>query len=302
MTINRRHFLGTSGAMMLLSGCHVTNSQNQTTASVPSRSLDKVGIQTYTLREAMGEDFVGTLQMIKDVGYDYVELNGRNFADRSPAELKQILNDIGLPSPITHVDYDSLANKTSELADVASVLGCEHVILPWVGDDQRGLDDFKAHAEMLNRAGDALKASNIKVGYHNHQFEFFDLGGGQTGMNTLLLETDPDLVSFELDLFWAALSGTDIVELFKTHPGRFNMCHVKDLAGDASPYRSSVDFPTIVQALMVNVGEGILPFEEYFAANEISGMEYFIAEHDNPPRPFRQSVQTSHDAMRQMRF
>lgn len=300
MTLNRRNFIGASGALMLLSGCQAIGAP--AVIAAPSRKIDKIGIQTYTLREAMGEDFVGTLRMIKEVGYDYVELNGRNFANRSPAELKMILNDIGLPSPITHVDYDSLAHRPEALADAAAALDCKYVILPWVGDDQRSLDDFKAHGEMLNRAGEVLKASGVQVGYHNHQFEFFDLGDGETGMNTLLKETDPDLVTFELDLFWAALTGTDIVGLFESNPGRFKMCHVKDLSGDATPYRSSVDFPTIVQNLMVNVGEGSLPFESYFAANEISGMEYFIAEHDNPPKPFRQSVQTSYDAMEAMRF
>lgn len=300
MKLNRRQFVGASGAALLLGACEQTPIAPSVT--VPTGQIDKIGIQTYTLREAMGEDFVGTLQMIKDVGYDYVELNGRNFAERSPAELKQILNDIGLPSPITHVDYDSLANRAEELADVAGELGCSHVILPWISDEQRSLDQYKMHADMLNRAGEVLKASNVQVGYHNHQFEFFDLGDGATGMEILLSETDPNLVNFELDLFWAALTGTDIVKLFEKHPGRFRMCHIKDLSGDASAYRTSLDFAAIVQSVMANVGEGDLPFEAYFAANEISGMEYFIVEHDNPPRPFRQSVETSLKTVREMRF
>ncbi len=300
MNLNRRHFLGASGALALLGGCKALPATP--TPAVGTRQLDKIGIQTYTLREALGEDFVGTMQMIKDVGYDYVELNRGDFATRTPAELKQILDDIGLPSPISHVDYDSLANRPGELADIAGVLGCDHLILPWIGDDQRGLDQYKGHAEMLNRAGESLKASGIKVGYHNHQFEFFDLGDGETGMNILLEETDPVLVTFELDLFWAALTGTDIVGLFEKHPGRFKMCHVKDLKGDASAFRTSLDFPTIVQAVMANVGEGDLPFESYFAASETAGLEYFIAEHDNPPRPFRQSAETSYQSMRAMRF
>lgn len=300
MKLNRRHFIGASGAAMLLGGCNLPN--NTSSVAVSSRKIEKIGIQTYTLREAMGEDFVGTLQMIKDVGYDYVELNGRNFADRPPAELKQILDDIGLPSPITHVDYDTLANRPEALMDVAGTLGCETVVLPWINDDQRGLDDYKAHAAMLNRAGEVLKQANIKVGYHNHQFEFFDLGDGANGMNILLSETDSDLVTFELDLFWAALTGTDIVNLFESHPGRFSMCHIKDLTGDASAYRDSLEFAAIVANHMANVGEGDLPFETYFAANDVSGMRYFIAEHDNPPRPFRQSVQTSYDTIKGMRF
>lgn len=298
MTLNRRNFLGASGALMLLGAC----GSRESTGDALARQIDKVGIQTYTLRDAMAEDFVGTFEMIKDVGYDYVELNGRNFLDRSPAELKTLLDDLGLPAPISHFDYDSLATRPEEVAGVCNLIGCEHAVLPWVGDDQRGLDRYKAHAEMLNRAGEAMKAAGVNVGYHNHQFEFFDLGDGQTGMEILLSETDPELVHFELDLFWAALAGSDIVGLFEKHPGRFKMCHVKDLKGDASGWRTSLDFAAIVPALMANVGEGELPFETYFAANDVSGMEYFIAEHDNPPKPYRDSIQTSHDAMRAMRF
>lgn len=298
MTLNRRHFLGASGALILLPGCQTSG----IIPASPARQIDKIGIQTYTLREAMGEDFVGTLQMIKDVGYDYVELNGRNFAERSPADLRLMLDDIGLPAPISHVDYDSLASRPDSLGDAANVLGCEYVILPWVGDDQRTMDAYKGHAAMLNKAAETLKPYGVKVGYHNHQFEFFDLGGGQTGMEILLSETDPTLVDFELDLFWASLAGVDIVALFEKHPGRFKMCHIKDMAGDPSDWRSSVDFETIVKTLMVNVGEGAMPFESYFAANETSGMQYFIAEHDNPPKPFRQSIETSYNSIKNMRF
>ena len=296
MRLDRRQFIGASGAAMLLAGCQ------QSTTPKASDRIDRIGIQTYTLREALAQDFVGTFEMIKDVGYDYVELNRRDFSERSPAELKQILNDLGLPSPITHVDYDSLADRASEVGDIAGELGCEHVILPWITDEQRNLDAYMSHAAMLNRAAETLKAYGVQVGYHNHQFEFFDLGGGETGMGILLNETDPDLVAFELDLFWVALTGTDIVDLFTKNPGRFKYCHVKDLAGDASAYRDSVDFPTIVSKFMKNVGEGELPFESYFVARETAGFQYFVAEHDNPPQPFRESIATSYETMRAMRF
>ncbi len=298
MILHRRAFLGSSGAMMLLGGCEAGDA----TQTMPQRQIEQVGIQTYTLREALAEDFIGTLQMVRDVGYDYVELNGLNLTDRTPAELRRILDDIGLSSPIMHVDYDSLANQPETLADVAATLGCSNVVLPWINSDQRSADQYRLHADMLNSAGSVLKASNIRVGYHNHQFEFFNLDSGQNGMQILLSNTDPDLVDFELDLFWAALTGTDLPGLFAQHPGRFKMCHIKDLSGDPTPWQNSLDFGSIVSQLMANVGEGDLPFETYFAANDISGMKYFIAEHDNPPRPFRDSIATSLTAIRAMRF
>ncbi len=296
MKLNRRHFLGASGAAALLGGCGASQT------AVSKRQIEQVGIQTYSLRAAMEEDFVGTFQMIKDVGYDYVELNRRNFVDRTPTELRALLDDIGLPAPITHLDYEMLATRTTEVGDIAGELGCEHVILPWLTDDQRGLDAYKTHAEMLNRAGETLKPYGVTVGYHNHQFEFFDLAEGRSGMSILLNETDPDYVAFELDLFWAALTGADIVRLFEAHPGRFRYCHVKDLTGDASAYKNSLEFETIVANHMANVGEGDLPFETYFAAADIAGLEYFIAEHDNPPQPYRRSIETSYSTIKAMRF
>jgi len=298
MTLNRRHFLGASGAAMLLASC---NSSGNPSVAI-KQTIEQVGIQTYTLREAMGEDFVGTLQMIKDVGYDYVELNGGNFADRSPSELRTILDDIGLPSPITHIDYDTLASRPGELVDVAGALGCKTIVVPWISEDQRSPDHYKKHAEMLNNAGGVLNAAGIRVGYHNHEFEFFDLGAGQSGMEILLSETDPNLVDFELDLFWAALTGTDIVGLFEKHPGRFKMCHVKDLIGGPLNIRSSRDVPDDTYALMANVGEGDLPFESYFSHAEVAGLSYFIVEHDNPQPPYRAAIETSYNTVKDMRF
>lgn len=295
--LNRRQFLGTTGAAFLIGACEALP------RPAPSQSkIDKIGVQTYTLRAAFDEDEVGTYRMIKEIGYDYVELNRRNLNDRTPKELKALLDDIGLPAPIIHLDYELFATRTNEVADIAGELGCEHAILPWITDEQRNLNAYKTHAEMLNRAGEVLKPGGVTVGYHNHQFEFFDLGEGQTGMGILLTETDPDYVAFELDLFWAALAGSDIVGLFEKHPGRFKYCHVKDLKGDAQAYRNSVDFGAIVAAHMANVGEGELPFESYFAAADVAGLEYFIAEHDNPPQPYRRSMETSYSAMKAMRF
>lgn len=297
MNLNRRYFLGGTGAAFLLGACEALPR-----AAPAQRQIEQIGIQTYTLRAALDDDFVGTFRMIKDIGYDYVELNRRNLAGRTPAELKAFLDDIGLPAPIIHLDYEMFATRSTEIGDIAGELGCEHAILPWITDEQRNLDAYKSHAEMLNRAGEVLKPYGVTAGYHNHQFEFFDLGEGQTGMGILLGETDPDLVAFELDLFWAALTGSDIVGLFEKHPGRFKYCHVKDLKGDASAFKTSVDFGAIVAAHMANVGQGDLPFETYFAAADVAGLEYFIVEHDNPPQPYRGSMETSYNAVKAMRF
>lgn len=299
MYLSRRQVLAAGSASLLVGAC--TSEVSKVPVYAPANTAD-IGLQTYTLRHALDEDFVGTFQMIKDVGYDFVELNGGNLANHSPAELRKILDDVGLPSPATHVDYYSLSETPEAVAEMASALQCEFVILPWVDENERSPDDYKRHAEMLNRSAEVLAKSGLQTAYHNHQFEFDDLGDGQTGLNILLTETDPDKVDFELDFFWAALGQADIPALIRANPGRFRLCHIKDMKGDPAEYRMSRDYEKIGTEIMVNVGEGNLPFETYLALNDVSGMTYMIAEHDHPPQPYRQSIATSLETIRNMRF
>jgi len=292
---SRRLFMGAGAAALGLAACSGG-------AKVATGKIDKVGIQTYTLREIFEPDPVGTLEMIKEVGYDYVELNGRNFAERPAEDLAAMVKDAGLPSPATHISYDAAVNAPENVAKGCQTLGCKYAIVPWINDDQRKKEDWIRHAAALEASGKIMNENGVRLAYHNHQFEFDDLGGGETAMDILLDQTTPENMDFELDLFWSALASASIPALFKKGQGRFKLCHIKDMKGDPKAYNESRDYGNISKQLMVNVGEGELPFESWFAMNDISGMEYFIAEHDNPVKPFRNSIKTSHDAIRAMRF
>jgi len=292
---SRRLFLGAGTAALGLSACGGG-------ARMATGKIDKVGIQTYTLREIFEPDPVGTLKMIKEVGYDYVELNGRNFAERSVENLAAMIKDAGLYSPATHISYDAAVKAPEATAKGCQSLGCKYAIVPWVDEAQRNKEDWVRHAKAFDEAGKIMRDNGVHLAYHNHQFEFDDLGGGETAMDILIEQTSPENVDFELDLFWAALASSNVSGLFKKGQGRFKLCHIKDMKGDPKPYYESRDYGNISKQLMVNVGEGELPFESYFALNDISGLEYFITEHDNPVKPFRTSIKTSHDAVRAMRF
>jgi sugar phosphate isomerase/epimerase len=292
---SRRLFLGASAAAVGLSACGGGT-------KIAAGKIDEVGIQTYTLREIFEPDPVGTLKMIKDVGYDYVELNRRNFAERSVEDVALMVKDAGLYSPATHISYEMAVQAPVETAKACQILGCKYAIIPWVDENRRGKNDWVRHAKAFNEAGRIMADNGVRLAYHNHQFEFDDLGGGETAMDILLDQTSPDNLDFELDLFWTALATGDIASLFKKGSGRFKLCHIKDMKGDPAPFAQSRDYADISKKLMVNVGEGNLPFESYFELNDVSGMEYFIAEHDNPVKPFKTSIKTSHDAIRAMRF
>lgn len=295
--LSRRFVLGAGAAAVGLAACGGAGS-----AKVGTRQLKTLGLQTYTLREIFEPDPVGTLAMLKELGYDYVELNERNFAERSAQELISLVKDAGLYAPATHYNLDRVRNNFGQTVKDAQALGVDYVIMPWTDEPQRTVEGYKANAAMFNERGRQARDAGFKLAYHNHQFEFDDLGGGTTAMDILLGETDPDLFDFELDLFWARLGGVNIEALFRSHPGRFKLCHIKDMKGSPDAYRDSRDYGAIGAALMVNVGEGTIPFEDYFALNDLSGMEYFVIEHDSPPKPFRASMKQSIYDVRAMRF
>ena len=299
MTPNRRALLAGTAALSAASllGC------KDKTAKAAAGRITKIGLQTYTLREALGQDFLGTLKMIKAVGYDYVELNDRNFTDQTPQQLKDMLDEVGLPSPASHMGYDSIVADPDSAAMTARILGCEYLVIPYMADDQRSLADWKRHAAAMNASGKVLRASGVKLAYHNHQFEFDDLGGGTTAMDILINETDPALVDFELDLYWTALAKVDPADVFAKAPGRFKLCHIKDMIGDpAAAEAQGASYDDITRDYMVNVGQGDIDFESTFALNALSGMEYFIAEHDQPKAPYRDAIAQSEAAIRAMRF
>jgi sugar phosphate isomerase/epimerase len=266
-----------------------------------SQKISKIGLQTYTLREMFAVDPMKTFQMIKDVGYDFVEINSLVYGVIEPSELKVMLDDIGLEVPASHISIELASGDRKDLFSLATDLDLKYAVIPWIAEDARKLEDWRAHARTLDQAGKELADIGVRLAYHNHQFEFEDLGGGTTAMDILLNECQPENMDFEIDFFWAVLGQADIPALFKSNPGRFKMCHIKDMGPNVKDFADS-SYEDISTGLMKNVGEGIIPFESFFALNDISGMEYFIAEHDNPPAKHRDSIATSYEAIKAFRF
>ena len=300
--ISRRSMIGTTGSALALVACG--QSKNSAVTPVqPKGSIEKVGLQTYTLRAAMAEDFEGTFRMIKDVGYDYVEVNRRNFEGRTADNFKAMLNDIGLPSPAAHISYSDVTDDVQPIIEQAKIMQHEFVIVPFMDENQRTLSDWKRHAQNFNQAGRKFADEGIQLAYHNHQFEFDDLGGGTTAMEVLMNETSPELLSFELDMFWTALAEVNIPSLLRRYPGRFKLSHIKDLSANHKEILApNAGYEDITSTIMVDVGQGVLPFETYFAENDVSGMTYFIAEHDNPKKPYRKAIENSLRGVRALSF
>ena len=249
-----------------------------------------IGIQLYTLRDLINEDFESTLKSIAQIGYTSVEAAGYSdgkFYKFSPKEYKKIITENGLISISTHTAIDP---KNAQLViDNSLEAGMSYIVLPSISKELRNtIDNYKKLADKFNIIGELCKNAGIAFAYHNHAYEF-EAMEGVIPYNILLERTEPELVSFQLDTYWIVYGGYDPVTYFKTYPGRFNLWHIKDM--DATPKRESTE-----------IGQGTIDFKAIFASKEIAGMKYYFVEQESFNMPLLESVKISFDYLNNLNF
>ena len=234
-------------------------------------------LQLYTVRERTAQDFLGTLRQVAEMGYPAVEFAG--YGNTPVREVRRALDEYGLRGVSAHVPFSSLENSPQQALEELQTLGCEHCVVPGIPEERRSTaDQVRRLAGTFNELGGRCREQGLRFGYHNHAYEFEPLDGGNM-FELIARNTDPELVSLELDIFWAYYGGADPVELIQRHKGRMPLLHVKDMADDEQ--RS--DAP---------VGEGILPYSTYLAAGAEAGAQVYIVEQDHP-RNAMEDVRTS---------
>lgn len=268
---NRRAFIGGASISSLgfLAGCSKAGVTGGTTGNDPASYTKLLGVQLYTVRALFEADAPGTLKALADIGVKDCETAGL-FAN-SAADIRGMLDDNGLISRSAHVRLPWLRDDAvfaSTLEDAAT-LGQDRLYLGWIPEEERNNDKYRALADLLNRRGEEAKTAGMMIGYHNHEFEFVQQDGS-TGYDILLENTDPAFVTMELDFYWVAHAGIDPLALFKSAPGRFSSCHIKDRSSNGE---------------MMPVGDGEIDFKTLLPLAEASGVERFYIEHDNPTDP-----------------
>ncbi len=236
-------------------------------AAATAPRIERIGLQLYTVRSALTKDLEGTIAAIAAAGVTELEFAG--YYNKPPEWWRELMGRHRLTSPAAHTQLPRTDADWAPQFATAKAMGQQWVIVPSVGGDYRSLDGFKRLADRLNSGGALAKAEGLRMGYHNHDFEFAPLEGGTHGLAILLANTDPSLVDFELDLYWAVKGGQDPLAMIAAHPGRFACCHVKD-AGPA-PERA-----------MMEVGAGTIDFKTILAAGRKAGLKHWFIEHDNP--------------------
>lgn len=262
---------GSTVAGSLATACAVTGPRSE-----PGRGRIEPGLQLYTLRAQLEEDFPGTLDAVAAIGYREVQVSPR--AGNSAAMIRSWLDQAGLVCPSIHLDPRQSVDAEIE---AALTLGAKTVFLSapvqaFVVKDGKysirsdmNLDTYREIAAELNETGERFRAAGLVFGYHNHAFEFVPIEG-VLPYDVIVDQTDPDRVALELDLGWAQIGGADPLSYFARYPGRFPVCHVKDVLADGS---------------FVDPGTGIVDFERTFAQCSLAGLEHFFVEHDTATDP-----------------
>ena len=276
---NRRDFLKISAAGAV--GAMVLGPVACTSAVTPDRKSFGVGLQLYTIRDAMAADVVGSLQKVSDMGYKNLELAGYSngkFYGYAPAEFKKIVEDKGMQIISSHTQVEAAGitmENARKMADDHAALGVKYCVQPWVNDEDRNIETYKRMIADWNQVASVMKEVGIQFGYHNHNFEFANLDGVVPYYDIFMPEMDKDLITMELDLYWATKAGQDPVEMFDKYPGRFQLLHFKDMAKQTDPYFD------VVKDDITSVGAGLIDFNRIYAAREKAGMKYLFVEDDN---------------------
>ncbi len=298
----RRGFIKTTAALGALAAFGPLVSCGKNSAQTNDNLDEKetaiiVGLQLYTVRELMKKDPQGTLKKIAEIGYKELEsagyANGQYYG-MAPKDFKTFINDLGMTMPSGHnptgrhdpTMEGTLINNWEKACQDAAEAGQSWIVVPYLTDKERDtIDAYKANAELFNTSAEKAKEYGIKFAYHNHDFEFRELEG-EIPMDVLIRETDPSLVQFEIDLYWAIVAGYDPLDYFNQHPGRFPLWHVKDLGkGPEGNYTAEL-------------GGGSIDFQPFFDQSEKAGMTHYFVEQDQVQKPALESIALSMEYMK----
>lgn len=235
----------------------------------------KPAIVSYTFRKQFAQDMPGTLDYIKSIGIDNIEFS--NLFGQVAEDIRTMMDRRGIRCTSFGVSYDDIMNKRAGVIENAKKLGASYVRVAWIPHSSPWtLENAKQTAAVFNEIGKDLKSHGLTFAYHNHGYEFQPYGDG-TLFDVLMKETNPDYVSYEIDILWVQHPGQDPARLIKKYPNRFKLMHVKDLkkgvVGDLSGQTPTENDVTL--------GTGQIDIKKVLKAARKSSIEHFYIEDEN---------------------
>ena len=244
-------------------------------SSVAASFHDHVGLQLWSLRDQTKANTTGALDTAAGFGFTEVETAGTG--SLSVADFAKELQARKLTAVSAHTGYEALQKDIAKAIADAKTLGVKYLICPALPHAKPfTADDARRVAAEFNTWAQACQAAGLKFGYHTHGFEFVAATpGGETPFDVLVRETKPELVSFEMDVFWVVHAGVDPVKLLQKYPGRWRFLHVKDMRKGAVTGLSTGSAPPTDK---VAVGDGQIDWTAVLGTAEKVGVTHYFIE------------------------
>lgn len=296
----------------LLSAC-----DSGTKVASATGPIKNIGLQIFSLRDLLFQDPKLTLETVGKIGYSHIETFGVDVANNAfwgikVPDLKKLLADNGQSTHSGHYDMSKYLDRNStekesieKYIEVAQALGQKYIIAPVnpMHDlNNLKVEDYQYAAEQLNKAGELAKQAGIKIGYHNHFWEFRQFANNTRGLDIMLAFTEKDLVAFEMDLFWIEKAGLNPLTYIEKYPGRFEMWHIKDMDKQftktviGEQYDQAPLDSIFKEVKYTEVGTGAIDFANIIQAAEKSGLVHAFVEQDDIYLPNKfESVKKSYE-------
>lgn len=231
-----------------------------------------MGLQLFTIRDAMKKNPVKTLEEVQKMGYQDTEIYGYNgtldqYYGMKSTAFKNVLDSLGMTATSGHYNFtdyfdrpqEDLTRYVDQCIVGAHAIGSTYITWPWLAPEYRNIEDFKKLSGKLNKMGERINESGLGFAYHNHDFEFTD-HNGQTGYDIILSETEPEFVKLQMDMYWVAHSSKlSPIELIAENPGRYVMWHIKDMDKETLDYtelgNGSIDYVSMLSKIDTDVLE-----------------------------------------------
>ena len=237
----------------------------------------KLGYQLFSIRDEMEKDPVATLKALKAMGYEDFETYGFDATTNTiygfdPIDFKAILADLQLTVSSGHYDFNSLLevpdkellNYVDASIKAAKTINNSYITWPFIAEQYRNRKGYDLLVEKLSLIGAHVTEAGLGFAFHNHGYEFADLGG-ITGYDMIAERTNPRHVKFQMDMYWVMHQGlTTPKTLVEKYPRRYVMWHIKDM------HKVSRDY--------TELGNGSIDYHSVLPDPEKSGLEYFYIE------------------------
>lgn len=231
--------LFTLAFLMLASCAPKADANKQPDATTPQKK--ELTLQLYSLRDDIGTDYAGTIQKVGEMGFTSIEAAGYGegkFYGKTPEEFKADLEKVGLTALSSHAakqlsekelkskDFSESLKWWDECIAAHKAVGMKYIVAPWM-EVPKTIEDLKTYCDYYNEIGKKCKENGMSFGYHNHAHEFVKIGE-QVMFDYMLENTNPDLVFFEMDVYWVVRGQTSPVDYFNKYKNRFALLHLKD--------------------------------------------------------------------------